>query len=60
MGLLAILIFILGLICFIVGVFFALMWISTAFASLYYAIDLEEQQKLDANGNDPETAQTEE
>jgi uncharacterized membrane protein len=51
MGLLAILIFILGLICFIVGVFFALMWISTAFASLYYAIDLEEQQKLDANGN---------
>ncbi len=50
MGLLAILIFILGLICLIVGVFFALIWISTAFASLYYAIDSEEQEKLDSNG----------
>ncbi len=50
MGLLAILLFFVGLLCLIVGVFFALMWISTAFASLYYAIDLEEQKKLDMNG----------
>jgi len=50
MGLLAILIFILGLICLIVGVFFALIWISSAFASLYYAIDLEQQKNLDMNG----------
>lgn len=51
MGLLAILIVIAGLLCLIVGIFFALIWISTAFASLYYAIDLEEQQKLDMNGS---------
>lgn len=51
MGLLAILIVIAGLICFIVGIFFALIWVSTAFASLYYAIDLEEQEKLNANGH---------
>lgn len=50
MAMLAILIFFLGLLCLIVGVFFALMWISTAFASLYHAIDLEEQAKLNANG----------
>ena len=50
MAMLAILIVIAGLLCFIVGIFFALIWISTAFASLYYAIDLEEQAKLNANG----------
>jgi uncharacterized membrane protein len=50
MGMLAILVFILGLLCLIVGVFFALIWISTAFASMYHAIDLEDQKKL-MNGN---------
>jgi uncharacterized membrane protein len=54
MGLLAILVFILGLLCLIVGVFFALMWIGTAFASLYHAIDLEEQNNLNANGAETE------
>jgi hypothetical protein len=51
MGLLAILIVIAGLLCLIVGIFFSIIWISTAFASLYYAIDLEEQAKLNANGS---------
>lgn len=47
MGILAIFIFILGLICLIVGSFFALMWISASFASLYHAIDMQEAQSLD-------------
>ena len=46
MGLLAIPVFIAGLICFIVGAFVAVMWISAAFTSLYHAIDLEDQKKL--------------
>jgi len=50
MAMLAILVVIAGLLCLIVGIFFAVIWISTAFASLYYAIDLEEQAKLNANG----------
>ena len=41
---------ILGLICLIVGVFFAAMWITTAFAAYYHAVDQEEQKKLDMNG----------
>jgi uncharacterized membrane protein len=51
MGLLAIPIVIAGLLCLIVGIFFALIWINTAFASIYYAIDIEEQKKLDLNGS---------
>ena len=54
MGIVAIFVFILGLLCLIVGVFFALIWIGTAFASLYYAIDLEEQEKLNRNGHSAE------
>jgi uncharacterized membrane protein len=46
MGLLAIPIFIGGLLCFIVGVVFAIIWISAAFAAMYHAVDLEEQQQL--------------
>ncbi len=46
MGLLAIPVFIAGLICFIVGAFVAVMWISAAFAALYHAIDLEDQKNL--------------
>jgi uncharacterized membrane protein len=38
MGLLAIPIVILGLICFIVGVFVSVMWISAAFAVMYHAV----------------------
>ena len=53
MGILAIFIVILGLLCLIVGIFFALIWISAAFASMYHAIDLEDQQKL-MNGDKSE------
>jgi uncharacterized membrane protein len=50
MFLLAIPIIIIGFLLLFVGVFFATIWISCAFASLYYAVDLEEQKALDANG----------
>lgn len=46
MGLLAIPIFILGLICFIVGAVISVMWIHAAFASLYYAIDQNQEKTL--------------
>lgn len=46
MGLLAILIFIGGLICFIVGAFIAFMWISAAFAAMFHALDLEDNRRL--------------
>jgi hypothetical protein len=49
--LIGIVLFLLGLLLFVVGAFFAVLWIDTAFASLYYAIDLDEQRRLDANGN---------
>jgi uncharacterized membrane protein len=42
MGLLAIPIALLGLICLGVGIIPAVMWIQTAFASLYHAVTLEE------------------
>lgn len=48
--LLAIPIFIGGLCLLIIGVVFALMWIGAARASLYHAVDIEEQQQLDSNG----------
>jgi len=51
MGLLVIPIIIAGLLCFIFGIIFALIWIGAAFAAMYHAIDLEEQQKLYENGN---------
>lgn len=50
MYLLSILMFFGGLLLLIVGVVFALMWISTAFASLYHAVDLEDQARLNQNG----------
>ena len=46
MGLLVIPIVIGGLICFIVGIVFSIIWISTAFASMYHAVDLEENKQL--------------
>lgn len=52
MGLLAILVFIGGLLCFIVGVFVAFIWIGASFAAMYHAIDLEEQKLL--NGSETE------
>ena len=61
MGLLAIPIFIGGLICFIVGVVFAIIWISAAFAAMYHAVDLEEQQRLNGytTGEEPNTTEGE-
>jgi len=46
-GILAIPIFLLGLIMVIVGAIFSSMWICTTFASLYYAVELNEQQALE-------------
>ena len=56
MGLLIIPIVIGGLICFIVGIVFSIIWISAAFASMYHAIDLEEMKELNdefVDGNKP-------
>jgi uncharacterized membrane protein len=50
MYLLGIVLFFLGLLLLIVGALFALMWVGTAFASLYHAVDLEEQALLNQNG----------
>jgi len=47
MALLAIPIFVAGLICLIVGAFISYMWINAAFTALYHAIDLEEQKQLE-------------
>ena len=52
MALLTIPIAILGLISLIVGIFFAVIWISAAFAAMYHAVDLEEQKKLNGNGEE--------
>jgi uncharacterized membrane protein len=49
MGLLAIPVFIAGLLCFIVGAFVSFMWISAAFTSLYHAIDLDDQKNMIEN-----------
>ncbi|MFC2125727.1 glycerophosphoryl diester phosphodiesterase membrane domain-containing protein [Bacteroidota bacterium] len=50
MALLSILLFILGFILMFVGAVFAVIWIGTAFTSLYHAIDREETEALDQNG----------
>ena len=50
MYLLSILLFIGGFVLILVGSIFALMWSSTAFASLYHAVDLEDQARLNQNG----------
>ena len=50
MFLVAIPLLIVGLCLLFVGVFFAALWISCAFASLYHAIDLKEQALLNENG----------
>lgn len=47
MGLLAIPIFMLGLLCFLVGAFVAVMWISAAFALLYEVINVQERDNND-------------
>jgi uncharacterized membrane protein len=49
--LIAILLFCVGFVLLIIPAFFALLWVSCAFASLYHAVDLEEKAALSANGN---------
>jgi uncharacterized membrane protein len=49
MGLLAIPIFILGLLCFLVGAFIAVIWIGAAFTAMYHALDVEGQERLDGS-----------
>jgi uncharacterized membrane protein len=50
MYLLAIPLVCLGLIVVAVGAFFATIWVWSAFASLYHAVDLEERAALNGNG----------
>ena len=50
MGLLILPIIIAGLLCFIVGILFAIIWIGAAFASMYHAIDMEDKKRLNGNG----------
>ncbi len=49
MALLVLPIFIAGLLCFIVGVFFAIIWVHAAFAAMYHAIDLEEKKLINGS-----------
>jgi len=50
MYLLSIVMFFVGLCLLIVGALFALMWSGCAFASLYHAVDVEDQARLNQNG----------
>lgn len=59
MAMLAILVFIGGLICFIVGIIVSIIWVGAAFAAFYHAIDLEEQEKLEASSDDIESGDIE-
>jgi uncharacterized membrane protein len=52
MALLAIPVFIAGLLCFLVGAFISVMWISAAFATLYHALDLKEDEAVLRNSGD--------
>ena len=47
MALLAIPLFLGGLLCFVVGAFIAVLWIKAAFAAFFHALDIEEQRKLE-------------
>lgn len=51
MYLLAIVMTICGLVLLVVGAIFAMMWAASAFASLYHAVDLQDQARLNQNGN---------
>ena len=50
MYLLSILLVCIGILLLLVGAVFAFMWIGCAFASLYHAVDLEDQALLNRNG----------
>jgi len=50
MYLLSIILVCVGLMLVLVGAVFAFMWIGSAFASLYHAVDLEDQALLNRNG----------
>lgn len=50
MYLMAIFLIVCGLILLIVPGLIAMMWVGTAFAALYHAVDIEDQARLDQNG----------
>ena len=52
-GMMAIPVFIGGILFFVVGVIFAIIWISTAFASFYHAVDLEDKKNLNGDLIEP-------
>ena len=52
-GMMAIPVFIGGILFFVVGVIFAIIWISTAFASFYHAVDLEDKKNLNGDSIEP-------
>ena len=54
-ALMAIPVFIAGILCLIVGAIFAIIWIKAAFAAIYHAVDLEDQKKLEGNGDTIDT-----
>jgi hypothetical protein len=54
-AIMAIPVFIGGILFFIVGALFAIIWISAAFTSLYHAVDLEDKKKLNGDTIEPET-----
>ena len=52
-GMMAIPVFIGGILFFVVGIIFAIIWISAAFASLYHAVDLEDKKNLNGDSIEP-------
>ena len=47
LAIMAIFVFLLGLLCFIVGAFIAVIWIKASFAAFYQAVDLEDHKTME-------------
>ena len=52
-AMMAIPVFIGGVLFFLVGAIFAIIWISAAFAALYHAVDLEDKKNLNGDAIEP-------
>ena len=52
-AMMAIPVFIGGVLFFLVGAIFAIIWISAAFAALYHAVDLEDKKNLNGDALEP-------
>ena len=52
-AMMAIPVFIGGVLFFVVGAIFAIIWISAAFAALYHAVDLEDKKNLNGDAIEP-------